>query len=242
MKTRLMTTALAGLLALATPAAAKDLVSEDMLGGEISANIGFTTEYFFRGLTQSGNGSPAVQGGFDFEHGSGFYLGTWGSSINFGGNLEVDFYGGWTGPLADSGFDIDVGLIYYLYPSQQRGDALDFLEGYVGISRDFEIAAAGVQLNYSPSYTANSGDAYYLAGHVDIPLGEIFTANLHLGHQWVEKNNSFGFRDYTDWLVGVSFGIVGFDAQIAYLGNDMTKAQCGGAGCNRLVGTLTRSF
>ena len=62
----------------------------------ISANVALTSNYIFRGQTQN-NEDPALQGGFDFEHGSGFYAGVWGSNVDFGGDesTELDFYGGW---------------------------------------------------------------------------------------------------------------------------------------------------
>ncbi len=43
----------------------------------VSANVSFTTDYIWRGMTQSDG--PAVQGGFDYEADSGFYAGFWGS-------------------------------------------------------------------------------------------------------------------------------------------------------------------
>ena len=45
-----------------------------------TANIGLFSEYIFRGISQTG-GKPAVQGGFDYSHASGFYAGTWASNI-----------------------------------------------------------------------------------------------------------------------------------------------------------------
>ena len=69
----------------------------------ITGNVGFFSQYIFRGLTQT-NRQPALQGGFDVAHKSGAYLGTWASNIAWlkdsgqysdGGSLEWDFYGGY---------------------------------------------------------------------------------------------------------------------------------------------------
>jgi len=72
----------------------------------VSANVGYTTDYVFRGISQS-NEDMAVQGGVDLTCGQ-FYLGTWGSSIAFGNGTEIDLYGGFrtkTGPVNwDLGF------------------------------------------------------------------------------------------------------------------------------------------
>ena len=74
----------------------------------ISGNVALTTDYRFRGISQSDE-SPAIQGGFDFEHDSGFYLGAWGSSVDFDTNgagydgcLELDLYGGFSNSFGDS--------------------------------------------------------------------------------------------------------------------------------------------
>src|SRR4029453_8356894 len=68
----------------------------------ITANVGLFSEYLFRGISQTA-GKPAVQGGFDYAHSSGFYLGTWGSNVSllegFGADsrssLGWDLYGGY---------------------------------------------------------------------------------------------------------------------------------------------------
>ena len=71
-----------------------------------SYNVGLYSQYIFRGLTQTAR-RPALQGGVDYSHSSGVYLGTWGSNINWltdGGNwhsgsLEWDIYGGFRNTL-----------------------------------------------------------------------------------------------------------------------------------------------
>src|SRR5262245_21915592 len=80
----------------------------------VSANVGYTTDYVFRGISQS-NEDAAVQGGVDLTCGR-FYIGTWASSINLSGGsaTEIDVYGGVrmkTGPV-----NWDLGFIYYAYP------------------------------------------------------------------------------------------------------------------------------
>ena len=89
---------LTGLLGVPALAAAED-------GGphSLSANVGLTSNYLFRGISQTG-GDPAIQGGLDYTHASGFYLGTWGSNVGWiedyqgydSSNLELDLYGGST--------------------------------------------------------------------------------------------------------------------------------------------------
>src|SRR6266498_1225542 len=84
-----------------------------------TGNVGLFSQYVFRGITQT-NEKPAVQGGFDLGHKSGFYVGTWASNISWisdytpgvSASLEWDFYGGYKGSLpADFGYDL--GVLYY---------------------------------------------------------------------------------------------------------------------------------
>src|SRR5439155_8563369 len=84
----------------------------------VTGNLTLVSEYRFRGIDQT-FGKPAIQGGFDYAHSSGIYLGNWNSNVSQGagypgGNIEMDFYGGYKHAFGD--FGIDVGAIYYYYP------------------------------------------------------------------------------------------------------------------------------
>src|SRR5579862_2377987 len=83
-----------------------------------TANINIVSDYRFRGIDQTW-GKPAVQGGADLAWASGFYLGTWLSNVSGnsypGGNLEVDYYGGYNGKFDDD-FGFTVGGYGYWYP------------------------------------------------------------------------------------------------------------------------------
>ena len=70
------------------------LLSSSIQAG-VSANVSFTSDYIWRGMTQTDG--PALQGGFDFESESGFYAGIWGSNVNFnnGNGQELDYYAGY---------------------------------------------------------------------------------------------------------------------------------------------------
>ena len=91
----------------------------------LTGNLGLFSSYRFRGIDQT-FGKPALQGGIDYSHASGFYVGNWNSNVNEGagypeGNLEMDFYGGWKGSWGDWG--LDVGGIYYYYPGTDASTA-----------------------------------------------------------------------------------------------------------------------
>ncbi|MCX7901502.1 MAG: TorF family putative porin, partial [Burkholderiaceae bacterium] len=102
----------------------------------LTGNAGLFSDYRFRGFTQT-DYKPAFQGGFDFSHKSGFYLGNWNSNVSAvlynGASLEMDFYGGYKASFGD--FGLDVGAIYYLYPGTGKSNpdckAKNY-EAYVG--------------------------------------------------------------------------------------------------------------
>ncbi|MGC2165225.1 MAG: TorF family putative porin, partial [Gallionella sp.] len=98
------------LAALVVPGVA---MAEDASPHTFTGNVGFTTDYTFRGISQNYR-SPAVQGGFDYAHSSGFYAGTWASNVS--GNqytntsMEWDWYAGYNGKVNDD-LAYNVGLV-----------------------------------------------------------------------------------------------------------------------------------
>src|SRR6476661_782911 len=103
----------------------------------VTGNISLVSDYRFRGIDQT-FGKPAIQGGFDYSHASGVYLGNWNSNVNQGagypgGNIEMDFYGGYKKAFGDLG--LDVGFIYYYYPGTDP--KIDNKEVYIGGSWKF---------------------------------------------------------------------------------------------------------
>ena len=105
---------LAGLAS--TPAFAADTpTNPEDAGSPIAANVTVVNDYRYRGISQS-NFKPAIQGGFDYAHESGFYIGNWNSSISWisdaasqgGANnvsapIEMDFYAGFKKELLEIG-------------------------------------------------------------------------------------------------------------------------------------------
>jgi uncharacterized protein (TIGR02001 family) len=84
-----------------------------------TGNMTIGSDYRFRGISQTFKG-PTIQGGIDYSHSSGFYVGNWNSNVsglayNNGNNIEMDFYGGWKKSFGD--FGIDLGALYYYYDS-----------------------------------------------------------------------------------------------------------------------------
>jgi uncharacterized protein (TIGR02001 family) len=182
----LAATILAGTALAATPAFAQ---AEPISGIMVSGNVAVVSDYRFRGVSLS-EGDPAIQGGIDIEHDSGFYVGTWGSSIAGGGpygELELDVYGGWSGDVTP-GVTLDIGLLYYLYPTSD------------------DIGGVDIPTDYLEPYAS-----------ISTTLGPV-SATLGGAYAW--KQDSLGGRDnlyvYTDWALGVPNTPVTLKAHLGY--------------------------
>jgi len=248
----------AGLLSVSSMAGA----AATYAGFEFSANVALTSDYVFRGISQTDE-DIAIQGGFDVNHETGFYAGLWGSNLEFGENpavdgmgdgadIELDLYAGFSHeiPFINTGTEFDVGFLHYGYPGAGERRNYDYDEWYGSVSHDFDFAAASVGLNYSDDYFAASGDATYVYVDVDVPLKFIPTPieialNLHWGNQNISKNVTFGTPDYNDYKVGVSTDIEGFGLALDFIDTDLSKGQCFGGSnlCeDRVVFTVSKSL
>ena len=129
----------------------------------VSANVSFTSDYIWRGMTQSD--APAIQGGFDFAADNGFYAGLWGSNVNFnnGAGSELDYYFGYATEVGSIG--VDVGYISYEYIDSTPDATFD--ETYLGLSfGDFGVSFAFGDYDYTEvSYAL--GDVSFSYGDYD---------------------------------------------------------------------------
>ena len=199
---------------------------------EISGNVALTTDYRFRGISQTGS-DPAVQGGFDWAHDSGFYLGTWGSNVNFANSLELDYYGGYAGNINDS-LAFDVGAIYYDYPG--GGGNLEFWEIHGGLSGDLGPVSLSGMVSYSDDYFDSTGTAFYYDLGASYKLPADFSLSAHFGYQTIDdgsiKDDGFFSSDeddYQDWSIGVSKSMWSLDFDLSYVDTNLGSSDCFGA-------------
>jgi uncharacterized protein (TIGR02001 family) len=178
----------------------------------LSYNVGAVSDYRFRGIAQTSK-KPALQGGVDFSHKSGVYLGLWASNVKWikdfngatKGNLEIDLYGGYKGEIAkDLGFD--VGLITYRYPGNNSGAAGTPGAGTVANANTNEFYGALTYKVFTAKYSRSSGNflgflkssgSDYLDLSAAIDLGNGFTLTPHVGVQKVKNNSPFNYTDYS---------------------------------------------
>jgi uncharacterized protein (TIGR02001 family) len=204
---------------------------------EIAANTTLTSDYRFRGISQSDK-NAAIQGGFDASWEPGFYLGTWASSVDFGdadpdpedpncptcdpgsyGSMEIDYYAGWVGPIGDTDFGIDAGYMYYQYPGDTVDPEGDYQEFHLkGSWRDLSIGAT-----YSDDYYAESGKFWYFAGDYSYSFNDAFSVGLHAGYNDFDEVAFLtdGADNYTDFSVTLTYSVFGVDLSAAYVGTNL---------------------
>lgn len=209
--------------------------AQELTNAEISGNVLIGTDYRFRGITQTDE-AFTLQGGLDYVHDSGFYMGVWGSNVAFAGSLELDPYVGFAGSL-NSEIDYDVGVLYYGYPNDPSDPEGDFWEFYGSLSW---MGLSG-SVAYSPDYFAESGKFWYVSGAYDMELpGEFglgFQIATNIFEGSAEMENDFGLvgagSSYLDWSVTLSKAAFGVDWSLSYVDTDLKDSECFGGddGC-----------
>lgn len=164
-------------LSLITTAIVSTLFVSQAALAQTSANFGATTNYMWRGVSQSDD-TASIFGGIDYVDDSGFYAGMWIGSLSSGLGSESDFYLGFSGESGD--FTYDVGYVYYVYTEL---DDSDFGEVYLnGEFKNFGFGLAytlNSQVDEGSAF--DSGDIYYHISYGGIDLGNEFELSLTAG-------------------------------------------------------------
>lgn len=197
---------------------------------ELSGDITFTSDYAFRGISQTDE-APAIQGGLTLSDESGFYVSVWGSSVDFGGQgtLEFDVMLGWSGALNED-WSVDVGVMRYGYPNTEFAGS-NFYELYGSLSyEDFTFGLA-----YSDDYYANAGTYFYLYGGYSYALTDNLALDLHVGQNEYDDSAA----SYLDWSIGLSTEVLGAGLSLAYVDTDIDDCNL----CDsRVIFSVSKSF
>ncbi len=207
-----------------------------------TANVNLTSNYKFRGQDQGTlrTWSPAIQGGFDWTQ-NGWYVGNWDSNVSFGGNIEMDLYGGYRGEIVkDLGYD--VGILEYYYPHKGGFNYntteiygalswqwLSFKYSHTVSSDYFGIGQAQEAAGASPRPSGrNTG---YLDLSANYPVIDKLTLNAHLGYTHLASKlrtatvttggvmTSVGLPSFYDYKLGLTYDLgSGFSVAGALVG------------------------
>lgn len=245
MRNSILSLAVAAALAVPALAAAQS-------GSPVTGNMTIASDYRFRGISQTYLG-PTIQGGIDYSHPSGLYLGNWNSNVAsqqfpVGSGIEMDFYGGWKTTFGDIG--LDIGTIYYYYPKAEwngtvgstTGDA-DFnnWEIYLGaswkwLSAKFFYALSdyfGLANEQAGSWITHKDTGVPLGGrggsdgtwYLDLSASVPMTKELSIvAHYGMLEVEKYSELDYKDWKLGITYDLSGWILGAAYVDSDADNA------------------
>jgi uncharacterized protein (TIGR02001 family) len=220
LKKKLLVAALA--TAFALPALAED-------ASPFSSNMTLTTNYLYRGVSQTAN-RGAIQGGIDYAHDSGAYVGVWGSNISWltdtgaytdGASLELDTYGGYRGEAGDVTYD--VGFLRYNYSGGIADGSISANTNEIYGSVGYKWVSAKYSRSLSDLFgVADSKGSNYLEvnGSYDLEAAGV-TLGAHVGKQTVSGTANSGLT-YKDYNVKVSKDVGGYGFGLMISKTDMT--------------------
>jgi uncharacterized protein (TIGR02001 family) len=214
--------------------AALALTAGSSVMAQLAYNVGAVSEYRYRGLAQSAL-APAVQGGVDYAHSSGFYVGAWGSQIRWikeagtagnmelKGDVELDLYGGYKGSITKD-LAYDVGYLRYEYIGNTYKDLTTANastdEGYGALT----YGAYTFKVSYAFSNlfgTAKSDGSVYYDLSATFDLGSGYSVVPHVGRQEIAGPGTNKDYSYTDYSVTLAKDLgKGLSASVAVVGTD----------------------
>lgn len=207
----------------------------------VTGNVGAVSEYMFRGIPQvgpttanppagEGNGGAAIQGGIDYSHDSGLYVGGWASNIGFAGGTEQDLYAGFLFKAGE--VTLDLGAIYYMYTEEQQtggagGIDPNTTEVYVGAT----VGPVTLKYYYSPeaaffgvpdATTGEADEGQYVSAIGAFPLSKTLNLTANLGYYFgdvIEDVLGAGEDSYMDYSLGLAKSLDGgLTASFSYVG------------------------
>ncbi len=234
---------LGGALLGSVNAYAAEAAAEPASPHTLTSNIGFFSDYVFRGISYARE-RGAVQGGFDYAHTSGIYLGVWATNVHkdalYGNTVELDLYGGYVHKFTDD-LNLNVGFLQFFYPDNDKiaGQSANTTElnaaltyKYLTLKHSYAItdffgvntrSFGNLAIGNQTTGTGDSKGSGYTELNFNYPLPyQGLNLALHVGHQSVKN---YAVANYTDFLIGVNkdFSIAnstGWNAGVNYITTD----------------------
>jgi len=196
---------------------ATGMAQAEEVGSSVSANVTLTSDYVWRGISQTQN-NGAIQGGFDYAHESGLYAGVWGSNVDFDNDasIELDYYVGYGFNVTEE-VGVDVGITHYTYPDDS---GLSFEEGYINVSY------MGFTLGYAATGSLWSDDSTdYTSLSYETELAGISVSANFAQYDW--KDDVFLTEDsYNTWSLAFTKALMGVDLGLTYTDTSLDGDEC----------------
>ena len=223
LKNKLLVAALAS--AFAMPVLAEE-------ASPVSSNMTLTTNYLYRGITQTGD-RGAIQGGIDYAGSNGVYVGAWGSNISWltdpgtgtylgKGSLELDTYGGYRGTAGDVSYD--VGFLRYNYSGEVAAGTVSANTNEIYGAVSYSLATVKYSRSLSDLFgVADSKGSTYLEVNGSYALEDAgVTLSAHVAKQTVAGAANSGLT-YKDYNVKVAKDVGGYSMGLLVNKTDITN-------------------
>jgi uncharacterized protein (TIGR02001 family) len=200
------------------------LIVAGVAQAEITTNLGATSDYRYRGISQTQN-APAIQGGIDYTNKNGFYAGNWNSSVSSlvytnGAGIETDLYAGYKKEI--KGITLDVGSYNYFYPRASVNKTnYDTREVYVGAAKGPVSIKVSQSLGDYFAASNSRGSRYYQADVAYPIAGTKASILAHAGRTDVANQTVLDSNDYN---AGIGYNLAGFDLAARYYTNSNKTA------------------
>lgn len=205
MKPIKLCTALATVLLLSAPLVAFAQDAEEEASSPFSATFAATTDYVFRGVSQTDNG-PAFQAGASYSAPFGLYAGVWASNVDFGAggpDFEVDYFVGWNTDLSDS-WNLDLGVNRYTYEGASDGyGSIDYNEYIAKLEWSGPVTVGGI-LAYADDYGNAGAEGIYAGLSASYDIGDSgFSLGASTGYTAIDYGSD-GRDDFYDGSITLS--------------------------------------
>jgi uncharacterized protein (TIGR02001 family) len=227
----------------ASSAAGASAAAPQQAQSPVSGNFDITTNYIFRGISNSNN-NPAFQGGLTYTFlKTGIYFNVWGSNVDFldpqgrQATVEADTIVGIANNINDN-WNYNLSFDRYNYP---KASGITYNEVIGTLTYKIITITLGDSLNV---YGSHNNGLYY-NGLIKIPVSEkLFhlndlSAEGSYGHYSLPRNA--GLLSYNDYMVGLDKTIGTYDMLLQYT-NTNHRAHQSGLDTGTLVATLTANF
>lgn len=216
---------------------------------QLTANVALTSNYKFRGqdqdLSKNKTFKPAIQGGFDYDFGNGFYAGNWNSSVDWTSNgnnsIETDFYGGYKGDLGN-GLSYDVGALAYLYPGSGSANTGELYGALTWSAFTLKYSHTVSKKYFEWEEGRHTGYLGLTAAHEIAPS---LTLKANVGYTRFSddaRDVEDGPKNYFDYGVGLSYDLSeGFAVAGGVYGANK-RSYYGFSNKNRFVLTVSKSL
>ncbi len=217
---------------------------------EVKANVALTSNYLFRGFTQTDN-QMALQGGLDLNLQSGAYLSLWGSNVKFledetvppedRASMELDVYAGYSGDLGNGlGYGLKVGR--YLYPGANSDLNYEMTEFNFSLNyTSSQGIGLGLVYDFSPEFAAKSGKAHHYSLTISQSMENGLSMKGYVGQQMITENDNFGHDDYLYYGLSLGYSLAGMaDVAVGYSNTDLDEE--GDLADDKVFFTLSKAF